>query len=614
MDLDGTHRAVLETNIPELLRKSIETRYLQVQNNKKVCGVILSEVREGNNNKIWLDGLKQWHLELRDDETVTIEEIHPLSAESIKLFTQEEFSQQDLVRFIGKPVTSGEKTALYTFKGDARVVEIGNTKPSGTVLITTTTQITTSKGTMQGIPITYKDIGGLTNEIKQIREIIEYPFRFPQVFDHLGISQPRGVILYGPSGTGKTLIAKALANEVGATFIQISGPEVFSKWYGETERQLRQKFEDAQQKTPSVILIDELDSLAPRRDKNPGEVEQRTVATLLTLMDGLKQLKGVIVVGTTNRINTIDPSLRREGRFGNEIYIGVPSSEGRREILTIHTRKMPISDNVDIDSIAEQTKGYVGADLASLCREAAYNTLRRSFQESDFEKGHIVPHEGLKIEQQDFDKALRDVSPSAMKEFFIEIPNVNWDDIGGLDEIKKLLIENIVYAVTKRDIFKKVGVKPAKGVLLYGPPGTGKTLLAKAVASQCKVNFIAIKGPEIRSKWVGESEEKIRFLFAKAREVAPCVIFFDEIDAAVPARGRDTSGVTDSIVTQLLSELDGIENTEGVFVIGATNKVDLIDPALLRPGRFDYQIKVPLPDSQSRKAIFNVCPSEKTPC
>ena len=416
--------------------------------------------------------------------------------------------------------------------------------------------------------------------------------------------------MFGPPGTGKTLIAKALASEVGAKFFTVSGPEFFSMMYGESERKLRNVFEEAQKKAPSVILIDELDALTPRRDKTQGELEQRLVATLLTLMDGLKQLKSVVVVGTTNRINSIDTALRREGRFGHEVYIGVPDTEARKEIIKIHTRRMPLSPDVNLDSIADRTRGFVGADISSLCREAAYNTLRRShsFDLLTLEKGKIIPYEGLKVKQVDFDNALPNISPSAMKEFLIEIPKVTWDDIGGLEEIKRLLIENIVYAITKREVFKKIGVKPAKGVLLYGPPGTGKTLLAKAVANQCGVNFIAIKGPEIRSKWVGESEERIRFLFAKAREVSPCVIFFDEIDAAVPIRGGDSTGITDSIVNQVLSEMDGIESAEGVFVIGATNRVGLIDPALLRPGRFDYQIEVPLPDAQARRAIFEVKP------
>ncbi len=613
-DMDGTHRAVVETNLPEFdtsQRFPTKTRILKIRTPKKNVAVLISEVRYGDSNKIWIDRFKQWHLGVRDDEEVIVEEISLPTAQKVDLRAPQEFTERDIARFIGKPLTKGEKTVLYTFSGEARSVDVIDVKPGGTVLVAPDTEVSVITGEVTSVSIRWVDIGGLNREINLIREVVEYPLRFPDVFDHLGVSQPRGIILHGPPGTGKTLIAKALANEVGAHFIGISGPELFSMWYGETERKLRQAFDEAQKNAPSVILIDELDAMAPRREKVQGEVEQRLVATLLTLMDGLKQLKGVVVVGTTNRINSIDNALRREGRFGHEVYIGVPDTQGRKDIIKIHSRRMPLSSDVNLDVLAEKTRGFVGADIASLCREAAYNTLRRSFDASAFEKGKILPHEGLEVNQSDFDKALSNISPSAMKEFLIEIPKVTWDDIGGLEDVKRLLIENIVYAITKRDVFKKVGVKPAKGVLLYGPPGTGKTLLAKAVANQCGVNFIAVKGPEIRTKWVGESEEKIRFLFSKAREVSPCVIFFDEIDAAVPARGSDNTGVTDSIVNQVLSEMDGIENAEGVFVMGATNRVELLDPALLRPGRFDYHIEVPLPDPTARKAIFAVCLKEK---
>jgi len=608
-DFDGTHRAIIETDFPEfmsLLSQVHNTpQFIKLENAGKVCGCILAEIKPGNTNRIWLDQFKQRLLQVRDGDQVDVKEIQLSAAQRVELRTPPDFSERDMARLIGKPVTKGEKTALYAFSGEPRPVTIENVSPAGIVVIANTTEIVTSGMEAEEVPVTYKDIGGLSREIRIIREVIEYPLRFPEVFQHLGVSQPRGVILYGPPGTGKTLIASALATEVGAKFYAISGPEIFSMWYGESERKLREIFEEARKNAPSVILIDELDSLAPKREKAQGELEQRIVASLLTLMDGLKKLKGVVVVGTTNRINSIDAALRREGRFGHEVHIGVPDSVGRREILGIHTLRMPL-DNVNLDIIAERTVGLVGADIAALCREAAYNALRRSFPPDAFEKGQVIPHEGLKVTQDDFEKALPNVPPSAMKEFLIEIPKVSWEEIGGLDEVKRLLIENIVYAISKREVFKKVNVKPAKGILLYGPPGTGKTLLAKAVASQSGANFIAVKGPEIRSKWVGESEERIRFLFAKAREVAPCVIFFDEIDATAPARGRDISGVSDSIVNQILSEMDGIESTEGIFVIGATNRAELLDPAILRPGRFDYQIEVPLPDQKARQAILKV--------
>ncbi|MBA7688216.1 ATP-dependent zinc metalloprotease FtsH [subsurface metagenome] len=540
-DLDGTHRAIVETDLPEfksLLNAAYDTtRFLRLQHAGKTCGCILVESRHGSANKIWLDQFKQRYLQIRDGEVLNIEEIKPSVAQKVELRVPPDFLERDIARFIGKPVTKGEKTALYTFAGEPRLILVGNVKPAGTVLITSATDIVTSGMEAEEVPITYKDIGGLNREIKLIREVVEYPFRSPEVFEYLGVSQPRGVILYGPPGTGKTLLAKALANEVGAKIHPISGPEIYSKWYGKSEENLRNIFEKAAQDAPSVVVIDELDALVPRRDKTHGDQEQRIVATFLTQMDGLREMKGVVVVGTTNRINTIDPALRRGGRFECEIHIGVPDPAGRKEILQIHTRRMPLSD-VNLDLIAEKTVGFVGADLASLCREAAYNTLRRSFPPDAFEKGQIIPHEKLKVNQSDFENALPNIPPSAMKEFLIEIPKVSWEDIGGLDEVKRLLIENIAYAITKREVFKKVGVKPARGILLYGPPGTGKTLLAKAVANQCGANFIAVKGPEIRSKWIGESEERIRFLFAKAREVAPCVVFFDEIDATAPSRGH----------------------------------------------------------------------------
>lgn len=609
VDLDGTHKAVIETDSREFGHVDTDrSRFLKLHKAGKICGCILMEVCQGDTNRIWLDRFKQRQLQARDEDIIDIEEIHPPQAKKVELQVPTDFSQQDVARLIGKPVTSGEKTAFHTFSGEPRLIVIGNVKPNDIVTITSVTDIITSTIAKDApaVPITYKDIGGLSREIKIIREVVEYPLRFPDVFERLGVSQPKGIILHGPPGTGKTLLVKALANEVGAKFYSINGPEIFSMWYGESEKKLRGIFDDARANAPSLILIDELDAIAPKRETVHGELEQRIVTTLLTLMDGLTQLKGVVVIGTTNRVNSIDVALRRGGRFGNEVYIGIPDTVGRKEILEIHTRKMPLSTDVNLDVISEKTVGFVGADIMSLCREAAYNTLRRSFSSDAFEKGQIIPHEGLKINQSDFECALSNVPPSAMKEFLVEIPKVSWDDVGGLDGIKRLLIENISYAITKRDVFRKVGIKPARGILLYGPPGTGKTLLAKAVANQCGANFISIKGSEMRSKWIGESEEKIRFLFAKAREVAPCVIFFDEIDAIASSRGRDTSGVTDTIVNQILSEMDGVESADGVFVMGATNRAELLDPAILRPGRFDYHVEIPLPDNGARMAIFSV--------
>jgi transitional endoplasmic reticulum ATPase len=611
VDLDGTHRAVIETDAPEGIpgaRADRETpQFLKLTKNGKTCGCILSEVKSaGGQARIFLDRFKLWHLQIKDGDSVAVEALEPSYASRVELQVPGDFSPSDAARFIGKPVVKGEKTALFTFSGESRVVVVRDTRPSDVVVLSPTTDIAAAGAKTEAAPVTYGDVGGLEREIRLIREVVEYPIRFPDVFERLGVSQPRGIILHGPPGTGKTLIARALANEIGAHFYSISGPEVYSKWYGKSEESLRNIFEEAVKAAPAVVVIDELDALVPRREKVHGDQEQRIVATFLTQMDGLKELRDVVVVGTTNRLGAIDPALRRGGRFEIEVHIGVPDSKGRAEILAIHTRRMPLAPDADMARVAESTVGFVGADIASLCREAAYNSLRRTIPRAEFESGRISGVADLSVSRADFEAAQRTVRPSAMKEFIVEIPRTSWDDIGGLEELKRLLIENISYAITRREAFLKVGVAPARGVLLYGPPGTGKTLLAKAVASQCGANFIAVKGPEVRSKWLGESEEKIRFLFARARQSAPCVIFFDELDAIVSFRGRDITGVTDAIINQLLAEMDGVESEEGVFVIGATNRIDLLDPAVLRPGRFDYYIEVPMPDLQARRAIFGV--------
>jgi transitional endoplasmic reticulum ATPase len=616
IDLDGTHGAIIETDLPafESLFKQNNNKLnqtIKLEHSKRTCGCIINELKLSSANRIYLDRFKQSYLQLKDGDVVIVEISDFPIIKKIELYVPTDFSERYLSRLYGKPMVKGEKTAYHTFSGEPRLIIVSENFPKGIGIIDKSTKVITSIIENAEVPISYKDIGGLNREIKLIREIIEHPLRFPELFEHLGVSQPRGVILHGPPGTGKTLIAKALANEIGAKFYSISGPEIYSMWYGKSEENLRNIFDKAIKSTPSVIVIDELDALAPKREKTHGDLEQRIVATFLTQMDGLKQMKGVVVIGTTNRINSIDPALRRGGRFEYEIHIGVPDIAGRKEILEIHTRKMPLSPDVNMGTIAEKTVGFVGSDIASLCREAAYNAIRRSFSQDAFIKGEIEIKEDLKINQTDFDTAIQTTPPSAIREFLIEIPKVSWKDIGGLDSIKQVLIENIVYAITKREVFLKVGVKPAKGILLYGLPGTGKTLLAKAIATESGANFISVKGPDIRSKWFGESEEKIRFIFTKAREVAPCVIFFDEIDATAPVRGRDTSGATDTIVNQILSEMDGIESIDGIIVIGATNRPEMLDPALLRPGRFDYQIEIPLPDAATRKAIFDIHLKEK---
>jgi transitional endoplasmic reticulum ATPase len=609
VDLDGKHVAVLETDNPEYVNKVNKLKspvFLLLKKTNLSCGCILASVVSSDANRLYLDRYKQEFLKIKPGDSVDAEEFNPAIAQQIVLKVPSDFRDQDIGRLVGKPITKNEKTALYTMSGETRLFVVSDTSPTGIVYIGSKTDVVTKKSESEEFSVSYSEIAGLDKEIKLIREIVEYPFRFPEVFERLGVSQSRGIILHGPPGTGKTMLAKALAKAVNAKVYQISGPEVFSKYVGESESNIRTIFEEAYKNAPALILIDEIDSLAPSRDKSYGETEKKVVATLLTCMDGLKQYKGVVVIGTTNRINSIDSALRREGRFGYDIHIGVPDYQGRKAILKLHTNRMPISTDFDLDQITERTVGFVGADIVALCREAAYNALRRTHPENIIEKGEISSDTDITIRQTDFENALTTIRPSALKEFLIEIPKVSWSDIGGLEEVKTLLVENIMYAITKREVFREFNLKPARGILLYGPPGTGKTLLAKAVAGQCGANFIAIKGPEIRSKWVGESEERIRFLFNKARESAPCVIFFDEIDALLPARGQDISGVTDAIVNQLLSEMDGIETTEGVFVIGATNRVELLDPAVLRPGRFDYKIEVPLPDEKARRSIFDV--------
>ncbi|MEM4033759.1 MAG: CDC48 family AAA ATPase [Sulfolobales archaeon] len=463
----------------------------------------------------------------------------------------------------------------------------------------------------RGIPkVTWEDIGDLEEVKERIREIVEIPMRHPELFKHLGIEPPKGVLLYGPPGCGKTLLAKALANEIGAYFIAINGPEIMSKFYGESEARLREIFEEAEKNAPSIIFIDELDAIAPKREEVVGEVEKRVVAQLLTLMDGLKERGKIIVIGATNRIDAIDPALRRPGRFDREIEIPPPDKRARKEILLVHTRDVPLADDVDIDALAEITHGYTGADLAALVKEAAMSALRKFLKSENIDLNKPIPPEKLatlKVTKNDFLEALKVVHPTLMREVFVEVPEVRWSDIGGLDEVKQQLREAVEWPLKYPEVFEKMGIRPPKGVLLYGPPGCGKTLLAKAVATESGANFIAIRGPEVLSKWVGESERAIREIFRRARQVAPAVIFFDEIDAITPMRGqRHDSGVTDRIVNQLLAEMDGITMLKNVVVIGATNRIDIIDPALLRPGRFDRVIYVPPPDRRARLEILKV--------
>jgi transitional endoplasmic reticulum ATPase len=459
--------------------------------------------------------------------------------------------------------------------------------------------------------VTYEDIGGLGEIVPKIREMIEVPLRRPEVFERLGIEPPKGVLLHGPPGTGKTLIAKAVANESGAHFVSLAGPEIFSKWYGQTEQNLRKVFDNAEKNAPAIIFIDEIDAIAPKRENVTGEVERRTVSQLLTLMDGLKARGRVIVIAATNRVNSLDPALRRSGRFDREIEIPVPDKKGRKEILQIHTRYMPLEKDVDLDNLAEVTYGYVGADIAGLAKEAAMHALRRVIPTiSSLKEDEPIPKEileKLKVKKDDFEYALRMVQPSAMREVMIEIPKVKWEEVGGLEDVKQALKEAVEMPLKNPQCFKTLGIRPPRGVLLYGPPGCGKTYVVKALANEAGINFVSVKGPELLSKWVGESEQHVRDVFRRAKQVAPSIILFDEIDALAPRRGITTgTHVMEQVVSQLLTEMSGISDLEGVSVIATTNRPDIIDPALLRPGRFDRLIYVPAPDEKTRLEIFKI--------
>ena len=495
---------------------------------------------------------------------------------------------------------------------------VAETNPKGPVIITENTELTLSQKSIEvsedGVSVvpdvTYEDIGGLSEEIKKVRELVELPMKHPELFEKLGINPPAGVLMHGPPGTGKTLLARAVANESEANFVVINGPEIMNKFYGESEKKIRKIFEDAAEKEPSIIFIDEIDAIAPKREDTKGEVERRVVAQLLAMMDGLNKRGKVVVIGATNRPNAIDPALRRPGRFDRELIFGVPDAKGRLEVLKIHTRNMPITKSVDLEELARSTHGFVGADLESLAKEAAMNVLRRNIQDFNLEEGKEIPQEvleKLKITGEDFREAIKVVRPSAMREVLIETPNTKWKDIGGLENIKAELKETVEWPLKHASSFERLGIKPPKGILIYGPPGTGKTLLARAVANESEANFISIKGPELISMWAGESEKGIRKIFEKARQASPTVIFFDEIDSIAGRRGSESgSKVTERMVNQLLSEMDGLEEMNDVVVIAATNRPDNLDPALLRPGRFDRIVMAQIPDELARESIFKV--------
>ena len=511
----------------------------------------------------------------------------------------------------GIPMVTGDRVRVNPIGTQMRNFVVGKVAPPGPVIVGPNTTITCEGAAARRDAITYEDVGGLHKEVRRVREIIELPLKYPEVFAHLGIDAPKGVLLYGPPGTGKTLIARAIAHESNVHFIHVNGPEIIDKFYGASEAQLRKMFDEAERNAPAIIFIDEIDAIAPKREEMGGErqVERRVVAQLLALMDGLESRGQVVIIAATNIPNALDPALRRPGRFDREIEIGIPDKEGRREALEIHSRGMPLAEAVDLERLAGVTHGFVGADLAALCREAAMSALRRLMPDIDFRNTEI-PYDklaALKIEAADFESALAEVEPSALREVATEISDVRWDDVGGADEVKKLLTEVVLWQLKYDRLFQQAGVRAPKGVVLFGAPGTGKTLLAKALAGETEANFIAVKGPQLLSMWIGESERGVREVFRKARQAAPCIIFFDEIDALAPRRGGNGgSQVTERVVAQLLTELDGIEDLKGVVVLAATNRLDLLDPALLRPGRLEFLVELPTPDAAARRAILGV--------
>jgi len=565
---------------------------------------------------IRIDGLGRNNSGIAIGDTISVRKIKAVAAEKIVVAPLEAIPPID-ERYLADalesvPLIKGDNVMVPYFGGRLTFQVIGVTPAADAVLVTQKTvfHIAEKGETLRGVPqVTYEDIGGLTDEIKRVREMIELPLRHPEIFEKLGIEAPKGVMLYGPPGTGKTLLAKAVANESNAHFISISGPEIMSKFYGESEARLREIFKEAREKSPSIIFIDEIDSIAPKREEVTGEVERRVVSQMLSLMDGLEARGKVIVISATNRPNAIDPALRRPGRFDREIEIKVPDKKGRKDILSIHTRNMPLAEDVNIDKIAGVSHGYVGADLEYLCKEAAMKCLRRLLPDLNMDEEKLSPEtlDRLVVNGEDYQNALREVTPSGMREVFIENPDVKWEEVGGLNEVKRELQEAVEWPMKYPGLYDKLGHKMPRGILLHGPSGTGKTLLAKAVATQSEANFVSVRGPELLSKWVGESERGIREIFRRARQASPCVIFFDEIDSIAPIRGAGgETAVTERVVSQLLTELDGMENMHGVIVLAATNRADMIDPALLRPGRFDKIIQIPMPDRESRKKIIEI--------
>ena len=585
---------------------------------KTVCKVMPAYKDLRGQSRIQLDGLTRENAGAALDESVHVQKISIRPAQQIALAPLTIVPDARDLNYIGSlldglPVVEGDRIRAVLFGSRCADFKVESTNPRGPVLINPTTELKVGKAEVKEtarLAVPYEDIGGLKPQLHRIREMIELPLRHPEVFERLGIDAPKGVLLHGPPGCGKTLIARAIAHETEANFFSVSGPEIIHNFYGESEAHLRKIFEEASRQGPSIIFLDEIDAIAPRREQTVGEVEKRVVAQLLALMDGLTKRQNVIVIGATNIPNALDPALRRPGRFDREISIPIPDRHGRLSILEIHSRGMPLNSDVDMNHLAEITHGFVGADLEAFCREAAMLCLRDLLAEMDFSLAKI-PYESLaklEVGMDHFLGALKEVEPSAIREVFIEVPNVPWTAVGGLGSLKQRLSEAVEWPLHYPELFAQAGVQPPKGILLTGPPGCGKTLLAKAIATESQVNFISVKGPALLSKYVGESERQVRDVFRKAKQAAPCILFFDEIDSIVPVRGSGMSDspVTDRVLSQFLTELDGIEELKGVLVLAATNRPDRLDPAVLRPGRFDQIVEIPPPDAQGRKEIFEV--------
>ena len=594
---------------------------VQIDGSKKtVAKVLRGAPEDANLGIIRMDGSTRRNAGVSLDERVAVKKVTAKNAEKITFSPTEQLRLQGGEEYLkqvldGRAIAKGDTITLNVMGNKIDLV-VTSFSPSGeAVMICDTTEVKVSDkpaANKGDVPkVSYDDIGGLGDAVKKIREMVELPLRHPELFKRLGVEAPKGVLLHGPPGTGKTMLAKAVAGETSSNFISIGGPEIVSKFYGESEGKLREIFKEAEENAPSIIFIDEIDSIAPKREEVTGEEERRIVAQLLSLMDGLNSRGKVVVIGATNRPNSIDEALRRPGRFDREIEIGIPDRDGRHEILMIHTRGMPLADDVDLNWLADRTHGYSGADLSALTKEAAMAALRRVLPEVDLEAEEI-PREVLNkisVTKNDFKSALRDMQPSTMREVLIEKPNVKWEDIGALEEPKQELKEAVEWPLKYGKVFEHMSARPPKGILLYGPPGTGKTMLAKAVATESEANFIAVKGPEFLNKWVGESEKAVRETFRKARQAAPCVIFMDEIDSIAPERGKGNGGddgVTERVISQMLTEMDGLESLNNVVVIAATNRPDIMDPALLRPGRFDKSIFIGPPDKDSRRSIFGI--------